>query len=311
MFGYKNTAGRTLILASVIALTGGIAMAEQEGQGPGDGDRPGHHQGDKDGKWHHGEKGEHGPRADRPGEHGPKAMHKRLFGGMELTEEQKTQVKETMRAFGDERKAWHEAHRDEIQALKEKMRAARQGDDKEAVKAVHEEIKALMESAPKPDAAHDEIRGILNEEQQATFDERITKIRERMEQWKNKKHDGGVGPPHGWHGEGPDGDGPPKGDRHPRGRKLFGNLDLTDEQRATLRETMQSDQTRDEKMAAVREMLNDEQKAQLNENLEKMRKHREERKGKHGEHGKHGHGGPDGDGPKHEGKPDAGSQLDL
>ena len=293
MFGYKNTTCRPLILASALALTGSVAMAERSEQGPHDGDRPAHRQGDQDGKRRHGERGKRG---DRPGHRGPKAMHRRLFADMDLTDEQRDQIRETMKTFGDERKAWHEENKDEFRSLRDKMRDAHHADDKEAVQAVREQIKALMESAPKPDAAHDEVRALLNEEQQATFDERKTKIRKRMEQWKEGRDDGP--PRHGMDGEHRRGD-RPEGRRR-RGARLFSNLDLTDDQKASLRETMQSDQTRKEKMAAVREMLNDEQNAQLDGNIEKMRKYREEHKGERGERGdRHGRrGDQDGDRPK-------------
>ena len=316
MFGYKNTACRSLILASVLALTGGVAMAERGGQGPGDGDGPGHRQGDREGKRHHGERGDRAHRGER-GQRGPEAMHKRLFADMELTEEQNAQIRETMKAFGAERKAWHEVNKEAFGSLREKMRDARQSKDKDAAEAVREEIKALMESAPKPDAAHDEVRALLNEEQQATFDERITKIRERMDRWKEGRGDG---PPHGRHGFGPGEDGPPPPGmdgpprRGHRGARMFGNLDLTDDQKASLRETMQSDQTREEKMAAVREMLNDEQKAQLDENIEKMRKHREDRKGERGDRGdrRGRRGDGDDDRPRRGRNQDGdGEQLDL
>ena len=106
---------------------------------------------------------------------------------------------------------------------------------------------------------------------------------------------------------GPEGDGPPREGRRERGGRLFGNLDLSDDQKATLRETMQSDQTREEKMAAVREILSDEQKAQLDANIEKMKQMREENRGERGERR-----GRRGDGPRDRGN-DAGDgdQLDL
>ena len=318
MFGFKNTTGGTLILASVLALTGSMAMAERGGPGPGDGDRPAHHQGDRDGMRHHRDHGEDGPRhhgergdrGDRPGPpRGVEAMHRRLFAGMDLTEDQKQQIHETMKKFGDERKAWFQAHKDQFQSLREKMREAHQAKDQDAAKAVHEQIKALMESAPKPDKAHDEVRALLNEEQQATFDERIAKMREHMEKWKEHRGDG---PPMDRHGFGPGEDGPPP--RGHRGARIFGNLNLTDDQKASLRETMQSDKTREEKKAAVRELLNDEQRAQFDKNIEKMRKYREEHKGERGERrGDRGrHGDRDGDHSRRDRQRDGGGdQLDL
>jgi Spy/CpxP family protein refolding chaperone len=312
MFGYKNTFGRSLILASVLALTGGIAVADDDAPAASDGDKKAaHHDGDRDGKRHHakrGEDGKRGERGDRKGSHDKKRMHKRLFEGMELTEEQRTQIHEAMKAHGEERKAWHEANKDAFQAIKDKMRAAHEAKDKEAGEAARAEIKALMETGPKPDAVSDTVRGVLNAEQQATYDERVAKMRERMEQWKKGR---GEGRGHDKDGKGEHGD---RSDgKRSRAGRAFGNLDLTEEQKASLRETMQSSQTREEKMAAVRGMLTDEQKAQLDENIAKMKKYREEHKGERGEkRGRHGDHDGDGDRPKRERKQDGdGKQLDL
>lgn len=329
MFGYTHSKSRTLILASVLALTGGYAMAEAEDQASGDGERPARRQADGEGRHHrgergegmghdgegrrgeHGEAGKRGPRGPRDG----KAMAKRMFGDMDLTDDQKASVKEAMKAHGDERKAWHEEHQDEFQAIKEKMREAR--GDQDAMEALRDEIHALMDSAPKPDATHDQIRALLNEEQQATFDERIAKMRERKEQWRENRNDGPRGP-----GMGHDGDGPPpgaegEGRHHRRGARIFGNLDLDEDQKGTFHEIMKSDQTREEKMTAVREVLTEEQQAQLDTNVEKMRKYREEHQGEHGERGdrprrgERGERGPRGDRPQQDGEQDSEEKLDL
>lgn len=305
MFGIKNTAGGSLILASALVLTSGYAMAQRDGQGPKDGERPAKRQ--ADGKQKLGEDGERMRRGPRDGE----GMHRWLFEGMELSDDQKAQIHEVMKKHGDERKAWHEAHQEEFQALREKMRDAREAQDKDAMEALREEGKALMRSAPKPDTTHDEIRAILNEDQREIFDERVEKMRERAEQWRERRQDG---PPPG-PGMDPDGDGPPRhmdgqGPGHP-GARLFGNLDLTDEQQAKLKETMQSDMTREEKMAAVREMLTDEQKAQLDENIEKMRKFREENRGEDGDRPRRDGSGPGGEGGRRGGPDGPDDQLDL
>jgi Spy/CpxP family protein refolding chaperone len=263
MFGIRNTTGGSLILASVLAVSSGYVFAQNDNPGPKDGERPAKRQADgKQKPGEPGEPGERGPRGPRDGER----MHRMLFEGMELTDDQKAQIKELMQAHGEERKAWHEEHKEEFQALRDKMREAREAKDKEAADAVREETKALMESAPKPDAVHDEIRAVLTEDQQAIFDERVAKMRERADEWREP---GGPGP------------------------RIFGNLDLTDDQQAQLREIMQSDKTREEKMEDVRAMLTDEQKTKLDENIEKMRKLREER-GERGDRPRRG--GPGGEG---------------
>ncbi|GAB4187668.1 MAG: hypothetical protein Kow00105_02360 [Phycisphaeraceae bacterium] len=270
MFALKTRTRSALILATALALSSSYALAERNGEGPRDGDRP--HPRHFEGK---------------PGPKGPHArgdMAHRFFGGLDLTEEQKTQIRDIMKQFGEERRAWHEAHKEDFEALRDKMRAARESDDPEAVKAVHEEIKALMESAPKPDATHDQIRALLTEEQQAKFDERVAKMRERMQQWREKHKDGppmhGKRPPHGM---GPDGGPPPHADGHRPGGRIFGNLDLTDEQKQQLRDIMQSDQTREEKMAAVRGILTEEQQAKLDANIQKMKEMREKFRDRRGD----------------------------
>lgn len=317
MLGFKNSKSGTLILASVLALSGGYAMGQPSDNATGDGERPMRRQAD-------GERGQRGQRGDRGegmgqrgergerGETGPRGRRdpgdfaKRLFAGMELTDEQKTQIREIMKTHGEERKAWHEEHKEEFQAIREKMREAR--GDQEAMEALRKQVHALMDSAPKPDATHDEIRALLNEEQQATFDERVEKMRERMEQWRERRKDG---PPPG-PGMGPDGDGPPPpgARRGGPGGRIFGNLDLDDDQRAEMRELMQSDMTREEKMEAVKGILTEEQKAQLEENIEKMRQLREERQGERGDRPGRGDG-PRGDRPGRGGGQGGGGQLDL
>jgi hypothetical protein len=311
MTSYKTTFCRGLVFVSALAMAGGAAVAEQQDRGPQGADRQGQRQGDRDGKRQHGDRGDRGDRANNGERRGPRdrGMQQRLFAGMDLSDEQKTQVRETMKKFGDERRAWHDANKDQFQAIKNKMRAAREAKDKDAMQAARDEIRALMESGPKPGDAHDQVRALLNEEQQALFDERTAKMKERMQQWKDSRGDGTPGPPPGRHGfappdgpgrDGPPMDGPPRGDRREHAQRLFGNLDLTDEQRDNIRDTMRGDGTREEKMAAVRESLTEDQQARLDENLEKMRKYREEHKGEHGERGERRPRDGNGEGRRHD-----------
>ncbi len=284
MFRYTHSKGGTLILASVLAISGGYALAQPADDGPPDGDRPMRKQVDGErGPRRGGDAGERGMRGQRD----PGAILKRLFAGMELTDEQKAQIGEIMKAHAEERRAWHEEHKEEFDAIREQMREAR--GDQEAMDALREKVHALMDSAPKPDATHDQIRTLLTEEQQTTFDERIAKLRERMEQMREGRPDGpppgeGMGPdgnrPPRGEGMGPDGDGPPRdAQRRGPGGGLFGNLNLSDEQKEQLRDIVRSDKTRDEKIEAVKEILNEEQQAQLDKNIEQMRKFREENRG--------------------------------
>ncbi len=276
MFGITLSLKRSLLLASVLSLSAGLSVAQAQ---PGDGPRGGERRGMQDDDGERGERGPRGPRGERgeDGDRGPRGDRgdrgpRQLFAGMDLSDEQKEQVREAMMAHHEERKAWHEANKERFQSIREQMKAAHEAGDRETMQSLREQVRTLMESAPKPDATHDTIRGILNEDQQAIFDERIEKIRERMEQ----RREGG-----------PDGKGGPEG----KGR-LFGNLDLTEEQQGQLREIMQSDQTREEKMEAVRGMLTEDQQAKLKENFEKMKQKRGD--GDRGPRGDRGDRGPRG-----------------
>lgn len=308
MFGFKHTTRGSLILASVLAVTSGYTFAQPNGQGPKDGERPARRQADDKPKPGEGEGMRRGPRDGEGmgrGARDGEGMIRRFFAGMDLTDDQKAQIQGVLKKHSDERRAWHEEHKQAFQTLREEMRDARQAKDEQAMKAVRDEVKSLMDSAPKPDAANEEVRAILTDEQKAVFDERVEKVRERAEQWRERRPDGPRP------GMGPDGDGPPRGmgpdgERPPRpAAQLFGNLNLTDDQRTQLREIMRSeDKTRDEKIDAVREILTDKQKAQLDENIEKMRRFREEagppddrprRGGPDGEGRRRGPGGPGGD----------------
>lgn len=292
MFGIHNSLKKSLLLASLLALTGALssAQAQPADDGPPP-DGPPPRMGQADGQQgprgpRDGQAGQRGP---RDGERGPRADRpdpRRLFAGMDLTDDQKSQIRDIMQAFGEERREWHEAHQEQFQSLREQMRAARESGDKDAMDSLRDQVRELMDSAPKPDATHDQVRALLNDDQKAVFDERIAKMREFMEQ----RREGGPGGP---------GD-PQAGEGRPGGR-LFANLDLTDDQKDQLREIMQSDQTRAEKIEAVKNILTDEQKAKLQDNIEKMKQWREQQgdRGPRGEQGDRGPRGPrgEGDGP--------------
>ena len=64
-------------------------------------------------------------------------------------------------------KAWHTEHKDEIQEINKK------------IKELHDQKRKLMKASPAHQDLPSKIRGVLDEDQQKTFDEQIEKIKER------------------------------------------------------------------------------------------------------------------------------------
>ena len=171
-------------------------------------------------------------------------IHKALFKGIELSDDQKAELKkiheanqekreayrkdhkDEIKAFGDAMKTWHEKNEAALKAAKEKMKAAHEAKDRDAMKAAMEEMKALMESRPKMpadmkaameaniEATEASIRKILTPDQVKIFDKNAAELKERMEK-------GMMGGPMGSpKGEGKKGDGKgPKCDHCGKGPK--------------------------------------------------------------------------------------------
>ena len=158
----------TLLMTPVLAMSLSIGATQLRAEG-GDGDA---RQGQRDGE--RGDKGHKGKR-------GHPMMHA-LLKGIELSEEQRESIKEIMKAHHEKRRAFHEANKDKMQSLKAKMKEARANKDKEAMSEAHEEFKTLMQDAPKPTDAAEDIRAELTADQQATFDDNLDDVREKIKQ---------------------------------------------------------------------------------------------------------------------------------
>ncbi len=116
-----------------------------------------------------------GPRAERRGE----AMDQ-LRGALKdlnLSEDQKARIKTIMDEARDSREKFMEEHKDEVQAIREKMKAAREAKDSEQMKQLGEELRSIMESGPKPTDTMDKIKGVLTPEQRE-------QLQGKLDQWK-------------------------------------------------------------------------------------------------------------------------------
>ncbi len=201
-------------LAAVFATGLLIAPAyAQDGAGESN-DRPAAES--KEGKPDRGErKGKHGPHGDRgPRGHGHRFI-RALFKDIDLTEDQRVEVREIMEAGRDEMEAWRDEHRDQIKALREQMREAHQAGDDEKAAEVREQLRTLFESRPKPEDRADEIREVLTPEQTEQFDQNIEAIKQKMQERRDEMKE-----------RGPRGDGDwGKGKKDKKGKKGPGKGD--------------------------------------------------------------------------------------
>lgn len=160
-----------------------------------------------------GEKGDH-----KRGEHLRERLHAMLFHGITLSEDQKAQLKklqetkkaemekfradhkDELEAFGKSMKDWHEANKPKFKAIREAMRDAAEKKDEDALKKARADLKALLESRPKPSAALEAgkpspekmaaaIRPILTADQAKIFDENVKKLEAAKERLKNRGGD--------------------------------------------------------------------------------------------------------------------------
>lgn len=109
-------------------------------------------------------------RGDRGGRfsHGRRVNAMRsLLRSLDLSDDQKDEIKDIRKANREEMKAWHTEHKDEIQEINKK------------IKELHDQKRKLMEASPAHQDLPSKIRGVLDEGQQKTFDEQIEKIKQQ------------------------------------------------------------------------------------------------------------------------------------
>lgn len=118
---------------------------------------------------------------------------RRLFEGVNLTEEQKPQVRAILQEGAEKARAFHEEHKDELQKLREEARAAREAGDREKMKQIAEQYRAIMEKGPRGETIA-AIKAILTPEQLVQFEANVAKAKEafqhRMREGRPKDGEG-------------------------------------------------------------------------------------------------------------------------
>ncbi len=153
-----------------LALTLGaasFASAQEPAQAP---QQP---QGQQQGQW--GQRGQF--------QRGRRLGIRALFRGVNLTAQQRDQVKAINQKYAEQAKPIREAMRPAMQ----EMRDARQKGDQNAARAVFERTKPQREQLQQLRQQElKEVRAVLTPDQQKTFDQNVAQLRQRMEQWRQR-----------------------------------------------------------------------------------------------------------------------------
>ena len=127
-----------------------------------------------------------------------------LLKGIELTDDQKTKVETIKTESRDKAKAFFEANKKAIEALRAETKTAHEAKDKEAMKSIREKRKALFADAPKPENVATQIRTVLTDDQQKTLDANLAEMKKKRDERMKKAGKG---------------ERPERGERKQRGKK--------------------------------------------------------------------------------------------
>jgi len=132
-----------------------------------------------------------------------------MFDNVDLSDEQRARIIEILEKTIAEGKAFREANREKIRELMKKAREAHRAGDKEAAEAARNEIRELMNGAPRG-KAREAIAEVLTDEQRQQLREAAGK---RMKERRDRRGGEGWGP-RGGERRGPRG-GEPRSDAAP------------------------------------------------------------------------------------------------
>lgn len=131
--------------------------------------------------------GEREPGAPRPRRHEPGAGP--AFEGIELTDEQRDEMREVVEAHREQRREWRREHREQLSNLRQQMREAREADDRDRLGELREQLRELRADQPTRDDLHARYREILDDEQWQQLQRNWEEIRRRAEQRREQRRD--------------------------------------------------------------------------------------------------------------------------
>ena len=105
------------------------------------------------------------------------------LGDLGLSEEQKGKVGEILKPFKEEVGKWREDHKAELEKVRTDLVAAREAKDREKGKAAMQDLRKLLEGAPKPAEVVGKLKDVLTADQMA-------KLQAKMEEGRGKGRKG-------------------------------------------------------------------------------------------------------------------------
>ena len=144
---------------------------------------------------------------------------------MDLTDEQRQQVREVLASHGQSMRQFREQHGEQMNGLRERMRQAIQARDREQIGAVRDEISRLRDQAPTFDALLEDLDGILTAEQIAQLEAARPERPARPDARGGGMRRDGPGEGHG-----------PRAQIRGRIHRALARLDLTEDQKAQIRQ---------------------------------------------------------------------------
>lgn len=108
-------------------------------------------------------------------------VESQLFEGIELTDEQREQVKQVRTDVRQQRQAWFEENREKLGELRRQSFRAIELGDREAATEARALFDELAGAAPQVDDAEAQVREVLTAEQQALYDANKAEMQVRVE----------------------------------------------------------------------------------------------------------------------------------
>lgn len=115
----------------------------------------------------------------------PPQMWFRLLNQLDLSEEQKSEMRVFVAAYEEATRAYREEHADKIRDLEQKVQAMRDG-EVAPDRTVAQELQRIRNGAPKIDPVQEKVWAILSDEQQSTMKARLAEVRVQLEERRRR-----------------------------------------------------------------------------------------------------------------------------
>ena len=137
---------------------------------------------------------QNGNRKDMARDNMKKRFAEALFRRLDLSPEQRAELREIKTEQQKARKNWYEKNEKKLTSIRDDMRVARQDGDREELTRLRKKLNNVMKSSPKPSDAIDDVKAILTKDQVKKFEANLKRIRrgweDRKEGFKDRGREG-------------------------------------------------------------------------------------------------------------------------